>query len=67
MLGRRSGTIVPTIGNTCNTINTQFQTIQRLWLKIILSAMILLMIGVFTITTALLQDRFATQQREQLK
>jgi hypothetical protein len=65
MLGHRSGTIAPTIGNTCNNINTQFQTTQRLWLKIILSVLIPLMIGVFTITTTLLQDRFATQQREQ--
>ena len=67
MLGRHTGRIVPSIRNTCNNIKTKIETTNRIWLKIILSALIPLMIGVFTITTTLIQQNLSFKQREQEK
>lgn len=68
MLGnRRSVTISPEIKNSLNNVKTKIETNHRIWLKIILSALIPLMIGVFTVVTTLIQQRSSFQQREQDK
>jgi uncharacterized protein YjbI with pentapeptide repeats len=65
MLERRSATVVPMIENPSNSIKIDKK--HRIWLKLILAASIPLMIGVFTITTTLLQQKLSRQQREQDK
>jgi uncharacterized protein YjbI with pentapeptide repeats len=64
MFGYRSGTVAPTMKNG---FKMQIESNHRIWLKIILSALIPLMIGVFTITTTLLQHKLSAQQRNQDK
>jgi uncharacterized protein YjbI with pentapeptide repeats len=67
MFGRHSATVVPTIQNPCPHFHTRIEGNHRLCLKLTLSALIPLMIGVFTIVTTLLQQKLSNQQREQDK
>lgn len=65
MLGHRSITIAPEIRNSYNNVKTKIETNHRIWLKIILSALIPLMIAVFTIVTTVIQQKLSYQQRAQ--
>lgn len=67
MFGRRLAMIVPTIQNSCPHFQKKIETNHRLCLKLTLSALIPLMIGVFTIVTTILQQKSSYQQREQDK
>lgn len=50
--------------NHPNNNRLQVESDKRKWLKFVMSALIPLMIGVFTIVTTVLQQDNATQQRD---
>jgi uncharacterized protein YjbI with pentapeptide repeats len=59
--------ISPTVKTTHNDDTKQLQTSSRKWLKLLLSALIPLMIGIFTVVSTIQQQKLWTQQREQDK
>ncbi|CAF4057967.1 unnamed protein product [Rotaria sordida] len=59
--------ISPIKGTYTNSYKTQSKSNYHEWIKFFLSALIPLMIGVFTIVTTMLQQKLSDQQREQDK
>ncbi|CAF1510191.1 unnamed protein product [Rotaria sordida] len=67
MLRRRSITINRTIKQNYHNAKIKSESNYHAWIKLILSALIPLMIAIFTIVTTILQQKLSTQQREQEK
>ncbi|CAF3688965.1 unnamed protein product [Rotaria sp. Silwood1] len=67
MFRRHSVAISPITKTNFSSYKTQSKSNYREWIKFFLSALIPLMIGVFTVVTTVLQQKLSYQQREQDK
>lgn len=66
MLERHSATVTPMSRTTWTYLRTKIET-NRIWLKLVLSLLVPLMIGVFTITMSFVQQNVSLKQRNQDK
>ena len=66
-MSTRSAIVFPTIKTTLNNVKKKVETNHRIWLKLILSGLIPIMIKLFTIVTAVVQQQLSFQKREQEK